>query len=255
MKKIIIATMVIITAGLSMATIINVNGDGADRTLGLNASYVPTIGVNIAATTVNAGDDNGAFNQLYSAAILVFQLPSIPVGEAITTANLGVYWDADNMQSIGSLAGSTDTAMPKWCDLYAVRYSASSAIITNDWGYKASVGVNDVLLESQFLYQDANVTMNATLAETSVSADAALASWLTAQYAAGAVAGDYIFLRVHAMKDSGNAWKVTSGDAATQKPLLTIETSVIPEPATVGMIGLGAVIAMLVRRIKVAYRG
>lgn len=254
MKKIIIATMVIVTAGLSLATVMNIEGSPTDRTIGLNSSGVITAAVNIASTTLSAGDDNAAFNQLYCAGILVFQLPSIPVGEAITTANLGIYWDADNMQSIGSLTGSTDNAMPKWCDLYAVRYSASSTVTTNDWGYKANVGVNDVLLESQFLYQAANVTMNPTLAETSAGADAALASWLTAQYTAGAVAGDYVFLRIQAMKDSGNPWKITSGDAATQKPLLTIETSVIPEPATVGMIGLGAVIAMLIRRIK-TYRG
>lgn len=244
MKKMIITAAVTLAAFFAAADIMNINGDTADRHIGLNTNGVPVL-YYIGQNPMLVGDDTYASSQADCATILVFRLPDLG-GKSITSANLGTYIEIDYAAGAGSgHPGSTDTAVPKWISLYGLRYSSSSAVMTNDYGYKAVVGANDTLIQSQYYTATSNSLMDPVLIETDAAGDASLADWLTAQYANGAQAGDYVFLRVHSMQDTGNPFKVYSANDVSRIPVLSI--TAIPEPATIGMLGFGALVVIAAR--------
>ncbi|NLF29905.1 MAG: PEP-CTERM sorting domain-containing protein [Planctomycetes bacterium] len=224
----------IVAAGLTAdGAIIDVTGDTADTTIGLNAEGIPGVHWN-AATTMIIGDDNAAYGKDDVAAVLVFQLPDLG-GEDIAAANLGC------RMSWGQHAISGGV------DVYALRYDAGKSVLAADygWGQPLTTG-GGTLIQDDFVLHGGTSQPLATF-ETDDAADAALAAWLADIYDAGAVAGDYVFLRFNGDRQSANSFSLISANHATEmKPTLTITT--VPEPATLGVLALGALAVIRRRR-------
>jgi PKD repeat protein len=212
-----------------------------DATIGLNTNLEAGV-LWDGDSTLLAGDDAYTSGKGDCAAILVFQLPEIG-GESISDANLSVFWEGDFLASPGTgHPDSSDTTLPKWVDLYGIRYDTNNIVLSNDYGYKTKVGAEDVLIQEQFLYQDIQEGTDPTEEETNASGDAVLAAWLQAQYDAGAVAGDYVFLRIHALFDTANVFKVYSGNSTTPPILtLTLGNGEPSEPPPASVVSLGSI--------------
>lgn len=180
--------------------------------------------------------------------VLVFVLPDLQ-GGTILSANLTAY-------------GTTvlpNTSYYSALDLYGLRWHANTGAISD-----TSLSMTDVadskdysasnngtgIMDNMFP-NSTNASLNGTYSIDD-AAQIALGDWLQAQYDGGAQAGDYVFLRLTPDRVDtaifGRGWNVNSADASSNQPVLQITT--IPEPATIGMLGLGAVTAVLIRRSR-----
>ena len=170
----------------------------------------------------------------FDSGILVFNLPTIPVGHTITSANLTTFGLTVNAKAAHHLA----------VDLYGVRFAAETAstsdaeVLTSDAETSRAfslTGNNGTGIMENF-YPESNVLNTGSSFSTDTAAQTALANWLTEQISAGAVTGDYLFLRLSPGEFTGSAtsrgWKTNSADS-TNAPVLTITTSVVsvPEPS------------------------
>lgn len=226
------------------SNMVEVFSDAVDCSIGIYADGTRLLSWS-GQDKINSGGANYQYGYGEMCGILVFQLPDLQ-GKTIGSADLSVRFEADFIQGITGITNAPDDAvLPKWTDLYAIRYASASTVSTNDYGYK-EVGTDDTLIQSQFLFADGNINMEPTLASTDASGDAALASWLQAQYDAGAQPGDYVFLRSHSVFASGNSFGIFAGNSTNQPPpalLLTLTDGgqISPPPASVVSIGsLGA---------------
>jgi hypothetical protein len=118
---------------------------------------------------------NGGFD--YSM-VYVFQLPGLAFGQTVSTADFSFYDEAS-----GSIYNT---------DLYGLTFRAASTVLASDW-YTGTGDPNNTLIESAIVPPSFTFAGRLT---TSTAADATLASYLNAQYTAGAVGGDFVFLRL-----------------------------------------------------------
>ena len=177
----------------------------------------------------------------FDSGILVFNLPTIPIGHTITSANLTTFGLTVNAKAAHHLA----------VDLYGVRFVAETAstsdaeVLTSDAEMSrvfALTGNNGTGIMENF-YPESNVTNTGSSFSTDTAGQTALGSWITAQITAGAVTGDYLFLRLSPGEFTGSAtsrgWKTNSADS-TNAPLLTITTSLasVPEPSAMLFLAL-----------------
>ena len=146
-------------------------------------------------------------------AVIPFKLPTLAAGETITSADFSAYL----ISKAGGLANTVD--------LYALPYRSSSTILTSDF-YAGSFGgdASATALQADFL----TISSGTTTTHTS-SCFSELADYLNAQYSAGAVGGDFIFIRLNmnaADASNYNYWDIASQDAtnASQHPVLSFET-------------------------------
>ena len=179
--------------------------------------------------------------------IFFFALPAIPAGETVTTATFTV--------ELNATAGTSTPASDANVDLYGLPFDPqplttpanNDAIIAERY----FTGANDTrypkLQEDFFVPADAGAAVNR---KTSLD----ISSYIKGLYDAGAVAGDFVVLRLSyddATLDTTttNRYRFRSGDTAVteaDRPVLTIVTAV-PEPNAVGLallVGAG----MLIRR-------
>jgi hypothetical protein len=192
----------------------------------LNTNGIAVLG-SITQTAHNIADDNATSSKSNQCAVILFKLPVLAAGETISTANLALDISA------GFLSGGQDP-LPKGVDIYGLRYSTNSAVLTNDYGFKTITGANDVLIQNNIVQFTSNITYNYMVYNTDTAGDIALANWLKAQYAAGAVGGNYVFLRIHADSHSANQISITSANSTSTSntaPTLTLE---IASPAPGG---------------------
>lgn len=125
-----------------------------------------------------------------TSAIIPFQLPAIPEGEEITEATLKVYvsfgreWIEDECH----------------VDLYGLPYKNTSVISSNDHYAGVYIDSDDTVVGIEDDYFAKNVAVGnkdtPRFEETSSSGNGKLVDYLKSQYTAGAVAGDYVFLRL-----------------------------------------------------------
>ena len=231
MKKILVTMMAVgLVASVSMADVFNVGGDVADTTIGLDAVGNKTL-IWVNQTTLTAADDNYAASQGDKKAVLVFALPDL-AGKGISAASLNF-----ELQSRYPTADS----YPAGLDLYGVRYASTAVVLGTDYD----------LVTSSLVQDDVATLANnndATYASftTVTASDAGLATWLTAQYTAGAVAGNFVYLRLESDVHMANPWNMVSADGASGTPVLTITT--IPEPATLGLVTAFSGAILFIRR-------
>jgi PKD repeat protein len=207
------------------ANVIQVAGDPADRSIGSSSNGVLLL-LSTTATLPRIADDNFSNNQGACTVVLVFRLPDLE-GQRVVSADLSTWFEASWIQSAGALPNDpADNVLPKWVDLYGVRWSTGSTVLTNDYGYKTVGTANGIRLQEQFLYQSTHENMggNPVEAVTDELGAANLAAWMQAQYDDGAQPGDYVFLRLHAAFASAGFFGVYSAENAdtAKRPVLTL---------------------------------
>jgi hypothetical protein len=156
--------------------------------------------------------------------VFPFELPALGVGE---------FFDPDETTfSIQLLGRDFGTAFG--VDFYGLRYASTSTVTTNDYAPAGATLLQETLFDSS--------ASNGTRISTDATGSANLATWLGAQYAAGAEAGDYVFLQLRAdgdvATDAFNSYQIgmANNTDADLRPYL--EVSIIPEPGTLGLLGI-----------------
>lgn len=168
--------------------------------------------------------------------VLVFQLPTLPAGEQFASASASINIHDDIINSSMGI------------DLYGLPARAAPDVLATDYYQGSGYDPNATLIQSNFL--TASTVLG--IQPFSDASQAALLSYLNAQYADGAGAGQYVFLRFSPNADtiSGwTSWTVLSEDAggADEKPSLSYTAGPVPEPATLSLLVLGG-LAVLRRR-------
>jgi len=232
MKKKLIAMLAIACcASVSMAAVIDIDADLLDQQVRGNGTTGTSLNWSGQANDQVSGSQSGEM-------VVQFVLPDLG-GEAISSANLLASLNSPTWQTWGNV------------DVYGVRYSSAAAVALSDYAPFSDSAGNGTKIMDNFYVSGSGTAAYVDL-NTDATGDAALAVWLTAQYTAGAVAGDYVFLRFqpdHMDAVGGHAITfATANTAGETTPVLSITT--VPEPATIGMLGLGALVAMLVRRVR-----
>lgn len=158
--------------------------------------------------------------------VIPFQLPTIPVGESITDVKLSF-----NITSYTSHASSTNA------DLYGLGYRNSASVsLSGDYYTGANDATDAVKIQTDIL----TPASGTGLIETNTSN---LLTYIDDQYTAGAVAGDFVFLRLNtsSLAATYNYYVLASADGnVTTRPTLTITTALVgpvaPVLTTVGNI-------------------
>lgn len=166
--------------------------------------------------------------------VFPFELPALGAGE---------FFDSDETTFSVHLM-SREFGTDFGVDLYGLRYASTPTVSTNDY---APAGAT--LLQETFF--DASA-INGTRISTDATGSSNLATWLGAQYSAGAVAGDYVFLQLRAdadvATDAFNSYQVGMADNPTADLRPYLEVSIIPEPGTLGLLGISLVSILVYRR-------
>ncbi|MEN8250067.1 MAG: hypothetical protein ABFS32_14135, partial [Bacteroidota bacterium] len=212
--------MPIITMSQTVVTGDAADGMVYDATVGTtNNPYTSDVGdasgAGINGIKVGSSDLGGGLTLING--ILVFQLPERPVGQVVTAGELALDFAYKRDWVSGSF------------DLYGLPYSSSAALAADmhyDGAFLADQSGNTGLQDA-FWTAPAGAAGYTVPGAVTSDASSLIADYLNAQYDAGAVAGDYVFLRLspdETYQDNGNFVLVSSGDATEDaiKPKLTI---------------------------------
>ena len=215
-----LAALSMVAAQNASAAVIPIKSDRADLNM-------------LSGEGANGSEWNLPVGRIYGSqdrtALFMFLLPAIP-GETVTSAS----FKANQSIAATSLFGFN-------VDMYAVRVGATTATTTADFGNGALSAVGTRIQDDFVIPSTPTGYVN-----TNAAGDYALTSYLTSNY----VAGQYLIVRLNAdystapttPPDPYYSFRAfESGDAAT----LTLTT--IPEPASLGLLGLSG-LAMLRRR-------
>jgi MYXO-CTERM domain-containing protein len=226
----------ILSSHTAFAATYSVTGSTADAEV--NSANVGDGGGSVSNATKNGTLLPGAFNLTIISPVFVFQLPTLAPGETITTANL----DLRTLRA-GTISFNAD--------LYGLGFRSASTVLGTDY-FSGTLDATDATLIQDNLFTPAVSTTASTIG-TSATGDTALASYLQAQYAAGATGGSFVFLRLSpdfttnpGTATSASLGYATSSAETTSKPLLTVTTT--PEPTGAGTLAALGVAALTARR-------
>lgn len=153
----------------------------------------------------------GASAGVDGSAVYLFALPSLGTGESVVSASL-TFELLDIVNSFGFNA-----------DLYGLSYRTTASVTGADW-WQGDFGTDSNATGLQ------DNVMTPSSIEGSITTDATgslnLLNYINAQYTAGAVAGDFVVLRLNAdTADAANYYyyKVASANNSSAKPYLTLE--------------------------------
>ena len=243
----VLCAALVLTAGWSArADDSGVLAISLDSTIRLSAD-----GLTTTVDTPPVGNYAGRIGEYFGGAIIyeiAFQLPTfIPDGEAF--AALGTELRLQ-------LFGKGDTGILGNVDLYGLGIRNSSAILASDF-YTGPSDPSATLIQNDLLTPSTptRIDANTDFVITSAAANQALAAYLNTQWAGGANAGQYVFLRLSydvstPLPEGNNFYEVLTNEAggATEKPLLTYATTPVPEPGTVAMIAVAGLGYLVLRR-------
>lgn len=229
MKRLVIALAIALMAGASMADLISVTATNRDQ--GALVYATSNSMSYIGQQTVRIGDTAAGIPMVY---VVPFQLPVLSEGSAISDVSLNVY-STNKVSYSGTMI---------YMDIVGWRVSASPNVITNEASMTGGTVIGDnVQLVNQTITVplDGNYTLNPSYFQGIYDNDAS-------------AAGKFVFLllRMDGIDPtaSNSYIEFLTADSAVHKPVLNITTTVIPEPATIGMLGLGVLIAGAIRRIR-----
>jgi hypothetical protein len=222
MKK-ILTSLVILILTSTVVTADVIYADGADRSYDTTGGQLGSAGadsnpIGVRGTGVGLG------------AVIPFLIPTLD-GASITSAELSITLLSNTL---------VDSNPSMYLEVYGARSATTAGPVPADF-----TGVTTPLV-SNWLQFNSN-----TATGTYTASSSALTSWISGQ--AGTTGDVYVFLTLRSnIVPSGSYDYVymASGNATADQPTLTITTSV-PEPATIGMLGFGSLVALLLRRFKI----
>ena len=221
--------VVMLMASVAMADLMSVTAANTDRQ-GLVYATSNVLAY-VAQTTARVGDDSAGNALVY---IIPFQLPALTGGTTISSISLDLYAGTKTSFSTNNF----------YIDILGIRVSSSSTVLTNDAtpGSATLIADNVQLVNKNVTVPlDASYTLGTSYFQNIYDTDAN-------------AAGKYVFLLLRTDGTdpyvSNSYLSYSTADDATlgNRPVLNINT--IPEPATVGMLGLGALVALLARRVR-----
>lgn len=206
-----------------------INGTAAgDGTSGTGASVV----------SVNPADIylGRAGSNVVGVAVYAFQLPNLAFGESIASASLTIR----NLTNSNTLTSNID--------LYGLNYRAASTITTADYFVGTLDTTGATLIDENWFTLGSTPALN-TFFTTTGDTGATLANYLNAQYTAGAVGGNYVFLRLNNDVFNVDARMNPTGSTyATESYRPYISYTVVPEPGTVALLSGGLMLLLFKRR-------
>jgi len=230
MKKMkVIITALALCAFASQADVIT-------NALHADSGYMDSTG-GTSATYTYAGSVTPT--SLVRSAVFIFELPTLSAGESISTAKLEVYLEREDVHAPPSGAGENG-------DVYAVRVNDALTKLSSDSFYGSdSDGSAGVLKIADNL-----VTPTSAVGSYNTGDSTTFGSWLAGHYTGVNPNSTYAFLRI-SVDDVpvGTHDMFRFSEVGDANPAQLIITTV-PEPATVGMLGLGGLIVLAARRMR-----
>lgn len=227
-------TLTGLTADVGMTG--TVSGDGSAGNVTLNGVSLPNQFVGRVST--------GSVGVM----VFVFQLPTLSAGQTIDTA------------SFTFVTVTNNSALSANIDLYGLGYRTTSTVTKSDYftGSSGSTDTTDATMLQDNLFTTGTLVANNTAYTTNSGGSVALTSYLNSQYTAGAVGGNYVFLRLNYddwITNNQGRIDVATADYATDSvhiPYITYSISSIPEPSAaallMGALSLGFVAAVQRRK-------
>ncbi len=177
-------------------------------------------------------------------AVLPFQIPDLgTVSNPFTSASLGL-----RVFQLGNATVSN-------ADLYGVRVDSDPAILASDHYSGASPDPTATLVQAGFLTpaSSSDDSLPGPNNFSSPAGETALTSYLNTAYAGGANVGNFVFLRLSYAKDGfadgWDAYNFTVREAGGGEPdYPVINFTAVPEPTSMILLGLGAMMISSVRR-------
>ena len=156
-------------------------------------------------------------------AIIPFKLPVRPQGKLVTSANLKIniayirHWVSSDIDLYGLPYSSSNTISPS--NFYDGNYPDATSTVT---------GIQDAFVVRDVTGSEPTGTLILTDREvnSNENGNEALVAYINAQYDAGAVSGDYIFLRLSVDATSGSTgahYYGISDESTAEAPVLTLE--------------------------------
>jgi len=172
--------------------------------------------------------------------VFVFQLPTLVAGESIGSASF-------------TFTQLTNTsALTANIDLYGLGYRTTSAVTTGDYFVGSLDSTSATLLKDNWFTTGTVASANTAYTTDSGASDN-LKAYLNAQYTAGAVGGNYVFLRLNydAFSDVGRIEAATANNA-TEAYRPSISYTIVPEPQTWALLGSAFFLFVAMRRRRSA---
>ena len=233
-KKVIAALAAVLCASVAMADMISIVGSNKDNFVFSSGSVNGNAASPLARVgnpTLTAGTST---NMSY---VIPFLLPALTGGNTITGATLSVFVS-------NTVVFATNTIH---MDILGGRTGTNATVLASDWNY-GSVLANDVVNISTNRGLGINPPATNTLYTFVLNN-----SFFQNLYDAGN-AGKIVFITLMAdgvnNTTANNYLNIETADHPTVANRPTLNLYTIPEPATIGMLGLGALVAVLIRRVR-----
>ena len=202
-----------LTTGACAQTTFNVAGHGSDQQIHSNGTAYW-----VGQTSCGVGRQGISGEIVGLSTIFVFELPPLAGGDTITGAHLSI-----------NLTGGSWVCPASVVDAYGLGYRSSSGVLPATDFYQGAYGgdaTDATPIQHGFgipVWPQGQSATVAGIYGTDAAGDQALVDYLAAQYAAGAVGGDYVFIRLNddTVLTEPTSRIFASGNSATP-PVLTV---------------------------------